>query len=223
MKQSLFKNSRFSRYLIIMIIVLLASTGLALIGNGLWIKAKAELAQLLLNQAFDRARRNSDITLAESKPWSWADIQPIARLNVPRLNQTSIVLNNTSGEALAFGPGHIANTPMPGEYGTSVLAAHRDTHFSWIRHLQSGDRLEIERTDGSQFAFKVKRSWIAHFDNSGINAHSQGRFIALSTCYPFDQQTPGPLRYVVEAEIDTSPKVPASPKLKYATTTAVMN
>jgi sortase A len=199
MKLNVSKHKGTARYLAITIVALLGATGLALIGSGLWVKAKAKLAQILLNQAFERTI--SSTPGSGIKPWYWADMKPFARLQVPRLNVSSIVLNNTSGEALAFGPGHMVNTPVPGENGTSVFAAHRDTHFSWLKNLQSGDRLNVERADGNKVSFKVTRSWIARYDESGVNADSSGKRLILSTCYPFDSDTPGPLRYLVEAEI----------------------
>jgi sortase A len=199
MKLNVSKHKGTARYLAITIVALLGATGLALIGSGLWVKAKAKLAQILLNQAFERTISSTPDSGIE--PWYWADMKPFARLQVPRLNVSSIVLNNTSGEALAFGPGHMVNTPVPGENGTSVFAAHRDTHFSWLKNLQSGDRLNVERADGNKVSFKVTRSWIARYDESGVNADSSGKRLILSTCYPFDSDTPGPLRYLVEAEI----------------------
>jgi sortase A len=193
------RNKKSSTQIVtVAIVTLLGTLGIALIGSGLWVKAKAGVAQFMLHRAFEETVSSSaDI---QTKPWYWADIKPFARLNVPHLNVSSVILNNTSGEALAFGPGHIANTPLPGEMGSSVFAAHRDTHFSWLKNLQNGDRMEVERSDGKKIAFRVKRSWVARYDNSGINADSSGRRLILSTCYPFDSRKPGPLRYMVEAE-----------------------
>lgn len=202
MKSNVAKHKGAARYLAITVVAILGLAGIVLIGSGLWVKAKSKLAQILLNQAFERTLSSASDT--GIKPWYWADMKPFARLHVPRLNVSSVVLNNTSGEALAFGPGHMANTPVPGENGTAVFAAHRDTHFSWLGNLQSGDRLNVERADGNTISFNVTRSWIARYDQSGVNADSSGRRLILSTCYPFDSDTPGPLRYMVEAEIENS-------------------
>ena len=199
MKLNVSKHRGAARYLAIAIVAILGATGIALIVSGLWVKAKSKLAQILLNQAFERTLSSTPGT--GIKPWYWADMKPFARLQVPRLNVSSIVLNNTSGEALAFGPGHMVNTPVPGENGTSVFAAHRDTHFSWLKNIQTGDKLNVERADGNKVSFKVTRSWIARYDESGVNADSSGKRLILSTCYPFNSDTPGPLRYIVEAEI----------------------
>ncbi len=195
------KHMNLSRITRIAIIAMLVAAGLALIGNGVWIKTKAQLAQILLNQAFERVQSTPASIGNKAKPWGWADIKPIARLSAPRLKRKNIILDSTSGEALAFGPGHLPSTPLPGEQGTSVLSAHRDTHFTWIKNLKMGDRLEVEKADGSHVAFSVKRSWIAPYDQSGIDADSDDTKLALSTCYPFDAKTRGPLRYIVEAKL----------------------
>ncbi len=189
------------RLIRIAIIALLVAAGLTLIGNGVWIKTKAQLAQILLNQAFERVQSTPASIGNKAKPWGWADIKPVARLTAPRLKKNNIILDNTSGEALAFGPGHLPGTPLPGDQGTSVLSAHRDTHFAWIKNLKMGDRLEVEKADGSQIAFSVKRSWIAPYDKSGIDADSDDTKLALSTCYPFEAKTRGPMRYIVEAQL----------------------
>lgn len=207
-KPSGLKTYMSSQTLLYTVVGVLALTGAALIGNGIWIKVKAEMAQVLLNQAFERVQiANSNRGLhdtnigSSAKPWAWADMEPVARINVPSISKSAIVLNNVSGEALAFGPGHMANTPEPGARGTSVIAAHRDTHFSWIGQLKKGDEIEITRKDGSVARFVMRRSWVAHYKNPGIDADSDERLLALSTCYPFDTKNPGPMRYVVEAEL----------------------
>lgn len=166
--------------------------GAGFLADGLWIKGKAVVAQVLLNQAFLSPEAGPQ------KPWAWADIRPIARVVAPRLKQSNVVLDATSGEALAFGPGHLPGTPLPGERGTSVISAHRDTHFAWLGDLQNGDLVTVERRDGSKIHYTIRRAWIARFDAPGINADSDEHLIALTTCWPLDGSSRGPLRYVVE-------------------------
>ena len=52
-------------------------------------------------------------------------------------------LAGVSGRTLAFGPGHVDGTPLPGDPGNSVLSGHRDTHFAFLRELRSGDILLV--------------------------------------------------------------------------------
>lgn len=178
-----------------LVVIVVTIAGLSLIASGVWIKAKAQLAQILLDRSFEQ-------TVAEGKPvkpWSWADMSPLARITAKRLDQSSIVLSSASGQSLAFGPGHMSNTPMPGEQGTAVLAAHRDTHFAWIEHLRPGDNIEITGSKGEIKNFTMRRAWVAPYDQSGINADSNEHLLALTTCYPFDSNEQGKERYIVEA------------------------
>ena len=168
--------------------------GIWQLGQGLYIKAKAELAQVLLERAWDR-------TLADGethKAWPWADAWPVAELEFPSLGESQIVLSNASGEALAFGPGHLPGTPLPGARGTTVIAAHRDTHFSNLRELESDDVVILTTSDGTRREYKITMTKVVDAKNSGIDPRS-GNGIALVTCYPFDANERGPLRYVLFA------------------------
>ncbi|MBX4866690.1 class GN sortase [Rhizobium bangladeshense] len=174
----------------------LAFYGLALIGDGFLLKAKAEISQVLLKRAFA-----AELSGKETKPWPWADFTTEAKVRAPRLGQEAIVLSGASGEALAFGPAWLANTPQPGEEGTSVIAAHRDTHFRWLQHVRPGDAIEITRRDRKLLTFKAGEGRIAPWDASGIDPSSDGRRLVLTTCWPFDTTERGPLRYILEAEL----------------------
>jgi len=191
-KHLTFRNLAFA-------LVFLAGAGL--VADGLWIKGKAAVAQIMLNKAFLSAGN------APQKPWAWADIRPIARIEAPRLKTSNIVLDGTSGEALAFGPGHLPGTPMPGERGTSVFSAHRDTHFAWLGDLQNGDTITVEKRDGTVLHYQIRRAWIARYDAPGINADSEENLIALTTCWPLDGKNRGPMRYIVEG-VETGRKMP---------------
>ncbi len=175
----------------------LALAGLVLLGQGAYIHAKAVLAQVLLERAFtETVRTGHDV-----KPWSWADTWPVARIEVKRINASTIVLHGSSGQALAFGPGHVEQTPDAGERGTAVYSAHRDTHFSFLKHVSVGDEVAVTRRDGQTFRYRVSGTSVVRFDESGIDPLADGKKLVLSTCWPLDAATPGPLRYLVHAEI----------------------
>jgi sortase A len=176
---------------------LLALSGLALVSQGLWIHAKAALAQVLLERAFAATLASGRVV----KPWSWADTWPIARIEVPRLHESAIVLHGSSGQALAFGPGHVERTPDAGEQGTAVYSAHRDTHFAFLADIKLGDEIRVTRGDGAAFAFRVTHTSVVRWDRSGIDASTDGRHLVLSTCWPLDGKFSGPLRYLVHAEM----------------------
>lgn len=175
---------------------LLAALGLILCGQASWIHAKALLAQVLLERAFAETLR----TGRDVKPWSWADTWPVARIEAPRLGKGAIVLNGRSGQALAFGPGHLERTPQAGESGTAIYAAHRDTHFAFLADVRVGDELRVTRRDGAAVRFRVTGTAVVPWDASGVDPEAEGRRLVLSTCWPLDAKTAGPLRYLVEAD-----------------------
>jgi len=97
------------------------------------------------------------------------------------------VLEDAGGEALAFGPAHVAATPEPGDNGTSVIAGHRDTHFNFIKDLKVGDEIDVATRDGRTITFHMTGSAIVHSaGRRGIDAHGLAPRLALVTCYPFD-------------------------------------
>ena len=176
-------------------LLILAVAGALLFGDGVYIHAKAWVSQILLARAFDETIATGRAT----KPWAWADTVPVARIEVKRLGASAIVLAGSSGQALAFGPGHVETTPNPGERGTAVYSAHRDTHFRFVKDIAIGDEIAVTRSDGRTFTYRADASSIVRFDASGIDPHSDGHALVLSTCWPFDSVTPGPLRYVLHA------------------------
>ena len=177
----------------------LGLAGLWLIGDALYIRAKAMVAQVLLDRAFAAEVASGAIV----KPWSWADTWPVARIEVPRLAAHAIVLAGGSGQALAFGPGHLERTPDAGEPGTAVYAAHRDTHFAFLGRVAASDEIVVTRRDGATARFRVTHTQVVRWDSSGIDPAAPGRHLALVTCWPLDSAIPGPLRYVVHADLVT--------------------
>jgi len=191
------------------VIALLVVSGAAMLARGLWIPAKAVLAQWLLEDAWRRTRLGE----VGVPPWPGADTWPVARLRVARLGVSDIVLEGASGSTLAFAPGHLLGSAAPGGLGNSVLAGHRDTHFAFLRDLVPGDELEVETREGRTRFYTVVSAHVAHErDLSALGDRPRSR-LTLLTCFPFESPVAGGVwRYVVVAEAGrSSPGNPASP------------
>lgn len=172
-----------------------------------WIHVKAALAQVLM----ERAWLASDHGSKPVPPWPWADIAPLARLQIPRLGTDLIVLDNDSGQALAFGPGWTPHSAAPGTRGVTIISAHRDTQFAVLRELRAGDRIEVSGAAGRR-GYVVSAMHVLDSRRERLPPAHAGDELLLVTCYPFDAIVPGgPLRYVVEAEPITSRRTPATP------------
>ena len=162
--------------------------------DALWIPVKAELAQHLLERAWLRTLEGEP----DAKPWPWADTRAVAILEVPRLGLREIVLEGSSGRNLAFGP-TLVNTTQLDRSADRILSGHRDTHFSFLKELQTGDLLRLRTTTGTR---DYRVSWQEAVDSrqQQLVIDENIERLTLLTCYPFDAATSGgPLRWVVTA------------------------
>lgn len=187
------------RGLFILLLLALCFAGVMEIGRGLCIPAKAAVAQVLLDRAFDRSR----IDHVARKPWPWADMTPLARLVVPGLGLSRVVLDSGSGQALAFGPTVLPGGAPLGQPGTAVIAAHRDTHFRFLRDLKKGDLLFVQTREGLEKRYRITRAEVVRWDRYAVADAPVGERLDLVTCFPFDAIQRGPWRYVVHAEAIT--------------------
>jgi sortase A len=185
-------SARFSGWLLIACL----AAGLWQLGQGAYIHAKARLAQYLIADAWNKTLAGRRAV----KPWPWADTWPVARILAPSSGEQLYVLAGADGRAIAFGPGHMHGTPLPGTAGNSVIGGHRDTHFAFLRELQHGDALTVQRADGVLRRYRVSEMRVV--DKSAVHvAHNNGPTrLTLVTCWPFNAlRAGGPQRYVVTA------------------------
>lgn len=178
--------------------VILLVLGCYQFGQGTYIYTKAITAQWLVARAWQQTT-NQDTQI---KPWSWADTWPVARLTMN--DRELYALEGSDGSTLAFGPGHMIQTPMPGAIGNSVIVGHRDTHFARLQDVKNDDIIQVETPQG-RFEYKVREIRIAHEDQVNVIADSPLSLLTLITCYPFNSIGPNPeYRYVVRAELVSS-------------------
>ena len=168
------------------------------LGQGAYIPAKGWLAQELMQRAWSRTVHGEN----RVAPWPWADTWPIARLTARSGDVDLIVLAGGSGRTLAFGPGHLSASSMPGEVGNAVIAGHRDTHFQFLKDIQTGELLELESRKGQKHTYKVVAVEIVDSRRGSLLLDTDDALMSLVTCYPFDAREAGsPLRYVVTARM----------------------
>lgn len=166
-------------------------------GNAATITAKAWLAKGLISTAWQSTLVKGQLG---HKPWPWADTWPIAVLRHPFSPDHLYVLEGSFGSSLAFGPGHVIATAMPGEDNASVIAGHRDTHFAFLQQLQPGNRLELQDAHGQWHDYAVTTTHIVDSRTGEWRLPEGSAELHLITCYPFDAVVPGgPLRYIVVA------------------------
>lgn len=180
-----------------------ATLGAAMIALGIWqvgeaayIHLKAELAQVLVQDAWADTLKGEK----QVRPWPWADTWPVARMQIPDLDVDLMVLAGASGRTLAFGPAHLEGTAAPGTSGHSILSGHRDTHFAFLQKLEYGTRIRVQSSDGVWRSYTATDSQVIDARYARLAAGNGEAALTLVTCYPFDTIVPGgPLRYLVSA------------------------
>jgi len=179
------------------IALLLLVVGMWLLGETAYMAAKAQLAQYLLEDAWQRHLADGQ----SHRPWPWADTSPIARLEFPLQHQSLVVLEGASGRNLAFAPAHLSASVKPGQQGMSVIGGHRDTHFGFLRQVQLGERFRLQSLEWGEQLFEIVSIQVTDVRDSEILLQADVPMIALVACYPFKAlDSGGPLRYLVVAQ-----------------------
>ncbi len=125
-------------------------------------------------------------------------------LSVPKIDLASVVVEGTDNRSLRLGPGHMKDTPEPGETGNSVISGHRDTFFRHLNDLQLGDEVLVQRA-GKTFHYKVTGKRIVEPDEVDVLAPTRDPEMTLITCYPTYYIGPAPKRLVVFSKLVTEP------------------
>ncbi len=181
--------------------IALIGVGVLVSGKGIYMGGKSMMAQMLLENSWQQALKTGHAP----PPWPWMDTRPLARISVPALGKSAIILDTDSGQALAFGPVHVKGSARPGAAGTSVIAAHKNTHFAFLKDMRKGERINIQTRDGHIYTYEVLSAEIIDSRLGGVSLASEtepGSELVLVTCYPFDQISfGGPLRYIIHAQL----------------------
>ena len=198
---------KHTRKLIAIIIVILFSTSLWQLATASWIQGKAIIAQQLLNHSWNKTLNDLNNDLSDDKktkthkPWPWADTWPVAKLIVPQHHIEQIILAGDSGNSLAFGPGHSFASATPNTKGTTIISAHRDTHFRFLKELKINELIFIQTTDKTM-TYQIYDIKIVDSKTFKLQPARDRQTLVLVTCYPFGSLVGrGSLRYLVYASI----------------------
>lgn len=174
-------------------------------GYGLITPAKAWLSVRLLDHAWTRVLAGDE----KARPWPWMDSEPVARLSFvdaegQAANETAksfVVMRGVSGTVLAFAPGWHEETARPGSGGTTLISAHRDTHFAILKGISRDDRLTLEDRRGHRLTFTVTEMIVTEDPTLKLADVENRSRLLLVTCYPLDVWQPDSRqRLVVVAE-----------------------
>jgi sortase A len=134
-------------------------------------------------QGAAQAMRRDALTLLHARTPGAA----LGRLVIPRIGLNEIMVESTSHDALAKGPGHYLGTVLPGLTGTVGIAGHRTTYGAPFRHidaLRPGSRIELDMPYG-RFVYRVVGTEITTPDNAASLRSRPGSYrLVLTACHP---------------------------------------
>lgn len=143
----------------------------------------------------------------------------LMRLSIPKIELAAVVVEGTDRHSLLLGPGHMKDTPAPGELGNAVITAHRDTFFRHIYELQKNDEILVQR-NGKTFHYAVVSKHIVKPTDVSVLKTSSDARLTLITCYPTYFIGPAPERLVVTSQLvddrNISQDAPAPPSMEKA-------
>jgi sortase A len=134
----------------------------------------------------------------------------MALLTIPRLSTELYVIEGDGNAELRRGPGHLADSVLPGADGNCVIAGHRDTHFRILHEIRKGDDIHV-RTNTGAFIYRVDNISVVSPSNTASLRPTSRPVLHLVTCYPFYYVGSAPQRLVVEATL-VSPALHADAK-----------
>jgi len=171
--------------------------------SAVWFNARQQQAEG--NQELDRRVLHSVEKARSVQPASRfshpSRIPPgelIGRIEIPRLKLSTVVFEGTGDNVLRIGVGHLSGSPLPGEHGNVVLAAHRDTFFRPLRNIHNHDAIDVVTPNGTR-RYRVDSTEIVTPDHVEVLAPTSGAVLTLVTCYPFDWFGHAPKRFIVRA------------------------
>jgi sortase A len=111
---------------------------------------------------------------------------PLGRIAIPKIGVSFVFVAGSGTKSLKKGPGHYADTALPGEKGTVGIAGHRTTYLAPFRNidrLRKGDGIVLNMPYG-RFAYTVEGSIVVSPSNVAPLRRVQHGRLVLTTCTP---------------------------------------
>lgn len=136
----------------------------------------ADPAEVRRRLAHDAARWRADSRRGDA----------VARIRIPRLGLSAVVVNGTDHDTLKRGPGRYLGSAMPGQGQLVYIAGHRTTYgapFSRIDRLRRGDRVSLELPYGT-FDYEITGHRVVKANELSVLESKGHEQLVLQACHP---------------------------------------
>jgi sortase A len=110
----------------------------------------------------------------------------VAHIRIPKIGLDQLVVQGVGLGDLRKGPGHYAETPLPGEQGNAAIAGHRTTYgapFNRLGELVDGDEILVTTLKGS-FTYTVGKVHVVKPSQVEVLNPTPAPTLTLTTCHP---------------------------------------
>lgn len=108
--------------------------------------------------------------------------QQIAKMEIPAIGYTAILLEGNNDQVLANGPGHYIGSAYPGEPDTMIVSEH-NTFILGLPELKKGDQVIFSDEDG-RFVYEIDGSRIVDPGYRGGFGLAGKPTLEISSCWP---------------------------------------
>ncbi|MGQ0849192.1 MAG: sortase [Actinomycetota bacterium] len=130
--------------------------------------------------------------------------QPFGRMIAEKIGLDAVIFEGVDPDTLKLGPGHMPDTPLPGQPGNAVLSGHRTTYgrpFYDLDLLARGDTISIETALGIN-VYAVREILVVRPTDVWVTDPIDGAWLTLTTCNPrFSARE----RLIIQAELVAGP------------------
>lgn len=128
--------------------------------------------------------------------------EEMARLEIPKIENAYQTFWGADDATLKQGVGMYVSewTTTPDQKRHTVLSGHRDTVFTELGELETGDMLTLEY-EGKRYEYEISETWITDKDDRTVIVDKESPTLTLTTCYPLDYLGNAPDRYIIQADL----------------------
>ena len=171
--------------------LLASAVGVALVGAGLFIGARAGI-QVLQQQDADRSQNRAwqEFTRAVQGQDAGTVAVPAAtgnmylKLTVPKLGKEGVAVDGDWNSLHDAGMVHYRDSPAPGARGNVLLAFHRETHWMDINQLKAGDQVQLQTRDLVVHTYRVDFVRTVNPSDVSLLRPTEGKNLTMITCDP---------------------------------------
>jgi sortase A len=120
------------------------------------------------------------------------------KLAIPKLSLVAPIVEGTSPSDLQTAVGHLSTSVLPGQKGSSVLAAHNVTWFRHLDQLKPGDTIQVV-TQSQTITYRVTGAKVVHVGYNAPNTPNSS--LIMETCYPLNTWYWTSERYLIFASL----------------------